>query len=163
LFAIDIVCYSSCCFDHPLPPLFLSFSLMQVPGVYQALQLMADMQTVSRRPAPLWDEAVFAALRDLAATLRQQYSKPRKEEEEAAAKAAGAAVTALEGGSSSQDAVDSGEAEEERDARKLAVGPEEQAELLAERRAQQLQPACLKLIKDMIQRQQGGGGSAKHD
>ena len=139
--------------------------------MYQALQVMADMQAVSRRPAPLWDAAVDAALRDLAATLRQHYSKPRKEEQAAAAAAAAAGVGGEEGGQPESAGGDScgddsgGEADgdDERDARKLAVGAEEQAELLAERRAQQLQPACLKLIKDLLQRHGGGGSGGKHD
>jgi hypothetical protein len=122
----------------------------QVPAVFQALQLMADMQAVSRRPQPLWDAAVDAALRRLAATLRERYSKPRQEGEAEQAAAAGS------WSSSSQS-----EADDAADARKLAVDPQEQAELLAMRRAQQLQPSCLKLVKDLLHRHSGGGG--KHD
>ena len=51
---------------------------------------MADAQAVARRP--LWGGEVAAALRDLAATLRQQYGKPQQEAEEAAAAVAAEAA-----------------------------------------------------------------------
>ena len=132
----------------------------QVPAIFQALQLMADLQAVARRP--LWDAEVAAALRQLGDTLRQQYSKPRDEPDAAGAgecsgqAAAGAAQDAhAEAEQGAAKSVD-----ERADAAKLAVGAEEQAVRLAARRAQQLQPACLKLVKDLLQR---GGGSGKHD
>lgn len=123
--------------------------------MYQALQLMADMQAVSRRPQPLWDAGVDAALRGLSTLLREQYSKPRLEQQTPAA-----APAALgDDGTSAKYDDHAGEGlGDAQDALKLGVGPQEQAELMAQRRAQQLQPACLKLIKDLVQRQVGGGG-----
>ena len=133
--------------------------MLQVPAIFQALQLMADMQAVARRP--LWDGEVTAALRRLGDTLRQQYSKPR--DEAAAGGAAESSGRAAAGMAESGDgeAGEGGAAHaDEADAAKLALGAEEQAVVLAARRAQQLQPACLKLVKDLLQR---GGGSGKHD
>ncbi|PRW58348.1 hypothetical protein C2E21_2994 [Chlorella sorokiniana] len=132
----------------------------KVPALFQALQLMADVQAVARRP--LWDGEVAAALRRLGDTLRQQYSKPRDEAEAAGAASGSGKAAAGAAGSEKGLAGEQGEAERDvqADAAKLALGAEEQASLLAARRAQQLQPACLKLVKDLLQH---GGGSGKHD
>ncbi|PSC75105.1 hypothetical protein C2E20_1718 [Micractinium conductrix] len=122
----------------------------KVPGLYQALQLMADLQAVSRRPTPLWGGDMEAALRTLGGTLRTRYGRPRQEAEAAAA-----------GGAGNAAAIAAADAAEE--AKKLGRPAEEQAPLLAARRAAQLQPACLKLVKDLLHARRGGGGAGKHD
>jgi hypothetical protein len=127
---------------------------------------MADTTAVWRQPAPLWDGQVESALHQLAATLRQQYSKPRQE----AAKESDGGETVLQAateqdrphGTAKGDASLAGD--DAHDACKLALPPEQQAALLAQRRAQQLQPACLRLVKDLLQRPGAGGTSgSKHD
>ncbi|KAL4426358.1 hypothetical protein ABPG77_004652 [Micractinium sp. CCAP 211/92] len=141
----------------------------KVPGVLQALQLMADMQAVTRRTTPLWDSDVEAALRTLAVTLRQHYSRQRLEEQAAAATQTGASAASQETRRApvqmqqphQQDKEEEDkEGEEEEEARKLGRPAEEQAAVLAARHAARLQPACLKLIKDLLQLRGGGG---KHD
>lgn len=129
----------------------------------QALQLMADMQAVSRRPAPLWGADVEAALRTLADTLRHHYSRQRLEEHTTAANKEA-------GGSGEEGAAETAEGAaahaleerqlEEEEARKLGRPAGEQAAVLAARQAARLQPSCLKLVKDLLQRRAGGG---KHD
>jgi hypothetical protein len=134
---------------------------LQVPAVYQALQLMADVTAVWRRrpgQAALWGSEVDASLRQLATTLREQYGKPAAldaADTSVPADAAGSDGAAVEGDSDSDDG----------DAKKLAAAAAgEQAGVLAARRARQLQPACLKLVKDLLQAgQQGGGAPGKHD
>ena len=120
---------------------------------------MADAQAVARRP--LWGGEVAAALRDLAATLRQQYGKPQQEAEEAAAAAGGSSTQGEPAAEppSSGNAAREAAAHDRADAAKLAVGAEAAAARLAARRAQQLQPTCLKLVKDLLQQ----GGAGKHD
>ncbi len=130
---------------------------------------MADMQAVTRRTTPLWDSDVEAALRTLAVTLRQHYSRQRLEEQAAAATQTGASAASQE---TRRAAVqmqqphqqikeeEDKEGEEEEEARKLGRPAEEQAAVLAARHAARLQPACLKLIKDLLQLRGGGG---KHD
>lgn len=127
---------------------------------------MADVQAVARRP--LWAEGgeVDAALRALAGTLRQLYGRPRQEDEGAA----GSDAAGESGGQAS--ALDAAAAEgsgareelelevELEDEKKLATSQEDAAAALAARRAAQLQPACLKLVKDLLQRRAGAG---KHD
>ncbi len=124
---------------------------------------MADLQTVARRAQPLWGASLDSALRQLADTLRQQYGKPAEPDGsgggDGAAAGVGAQAAEQEAEGDGDEEESEGE-EEDHDHKKLAVGAEEQAELLAGRRARQLQPACLKLIKDLLQRQAGGG---KHD
>ncbi|KAL4430925.1 hypothetical protein ABPG75_006181 [Micractinium tetrahymenae] len=135
----------------------------KVPGVLQALQLMADLQAVSRRPAPLWGADVEGALRTLADTLRQHYSRQRQEEQAAAAGEAGSSAAAVAAGGLEGWAAEAGEQQrhdEAEEARKLGRPAGEQAAVLAARRAARLQPTCLKLIKDLLQRRAGGG---KHD
>lgn len=133
----------------------------------QALQLMADMQAVSRRPSPLWGADVEAALRTLADTLRQHYSRQRLEDQAAAAAAAaeqagssGAAPVLQEVGAAAAEGAEQQQHEDEEEAQKLGRPAEEQAAVLAARHAARLQPTCLKLIKDLLQRRAGGG---KHD
>jgi hypothetical protein len=130
--------------------------------VYQALQLMADVTAVWRRgpgQAALWGPGVDAALRQLAATLREQYGKP------AAVDAADTTMAADAAGPDGGDEHSGSSDSDDGDAKKLAaVAAGEQAGVLAVRRARQLQPACLKLVKDLLQAgQQGGGAPGKHD
>lgn len=175
--------------DRSLFPSRCSPPLPQVPGLYQALQLMADLQAVSRRPTPLWGGDMEAALRTLGGTLRTRYGRPRQEAEAAAAGGAGGDVPAAADSSSAAHggraadgtaeaaprdsateadaaignaaAIAAADAAEE--AKKLGRPAEEQAPLLAARRAAQLQPACLKLVKDLLHARRGGGGAGKHD
>lgn len=132
-----------------------------VPRLHAALRLMADLHAAApgRR---LWTPAVDAALRQLSMVLREHYGKP----DEAAAEAAGAAAAAANGvreqrgegegsGSSSSD-----DEHDERDRQKLGRSAEEQAAVLATRQAQQLQPLCLRLIKELLQKQ---GAAVKSD
>lgn len=126
-----------------------------MPALYQALQLMADVQAAARRP--LWGAGVEAALRCLADELRREHGRAAAAAaEDGAAGAAGAAGDAAAAGGEEEEDPDAA------DARKLAVGAGEAAAAAAARRARALQPACLKLCKDLLQRQAGGGGS-KHD
>lgn len=125
----------------------------------QALQLMADMQAVSRRPAPLWGVDVEAALRTLADTLRHHYSRQRLEEQTTAAGGSGEKGAAETAEGAAAHASEERQLEEE-EARKLGRPAGEQAAVLAARQAARLQPSCLKLVKDLLQRRAGGG---KHD
>lgn len=109
---------------------------------------MADVQAAARRP--LWGADVEAALRALAEQLRRKHGRAAAAAEEGAAAGTGDAAAGEE------------EDPDAADARKLAVGAAEAAAATAARRARALQPACLKLCKDLLQRQSGGGGS-KHD
>lgn len=126
----------------------------QVPVVYTALQLMADVQAVARRP--LWGGDVEAALRALSDTLRRKHGRSSEADAGAAGSSAAAGGEALSEEKEEEEEADAG------DAKKLAVGAAEAAAVATARRARQLQPACLKLVKDLLQRQ-GGLGSGKHD
>ena len=147
-----------------------------VPRLHQALRLMADLHTAARGRR-LWTPGVDAALRQLAGTLRERYAKPTHgaaEGGEASVGGGGAAAAAGMGGvegmtlsaAVAREATPAeaweqestgAEAElEAEEARKLGRPAEEQAALLALRRAQQLQPACLRLLKELLQKQGGG-------
>eukprot|EP00887_Chlorella_sp_A99_P005442 scaffold1.g5442.t1 len=134
-----------------------------VPRLHQALQLMADLQA-GARGRRLWLPEVEGALRALSATLRERYGKPPAGEEEGAGAASDEAATGRANGSAGPaEAEEAGAraaaaaeaAAEEAERRKLGRSAEEQAETLALRQARQLQPACLRLLKDLLHSKQG--------
>lgn len=132
--------------------------------MFQALQLMSDAQGVGGRP--LWGADVEAALRRLAATLREHYGRRLSDESAGGSSSSGGvaegAPAAAEGAADAVADAGAAAAADAADARKLAATAEEQAVVLAARRARQLQPQCLKLVKDLLQGQ-GGAAGGKHD
>lgn len=135
----------------------ISSAVLQVECTLGLLQLMWAVHQVARGRY-LWGGAPEAALHALGETLRQQSRQVTLGAE------AGAGVPQQPGSGDPQQGEPQGEesAEEEREAAKLAQSAGQQAALLATRRAAQLQPACHKLVKELLQR--GGGAAAgKHD
>ena len=137
----------------------------QVVRVLALLQLMAAVHQASRGRY-LWGAgagSVEAALRALGEALRQE-SRAATLGAEAGQQGAG------DGAAGERQQLPLGEQAEEAalaaseaaEVAKLAWSAEEQAAALAARRAGQLAPACLKLVKDLLQRQ-GGAGAGKHD
>lgn len=139
-----------------------------VPALHQALQLMSDLHTAARGRR-LWLPGVDSALRQLSALLRERYGKAAEAGRGGGSSGGSSGDAGLAGsegqavnqaaGSSAPEADDHEEQGDGEDERKLSRSVEEQAELLAQRRAQQLQPACLRLIKDLLQKQGGAGKS----
>ncbi|GAB4817946.1 hypothetical protein N2152v2_004992 [Parachlorella kessleri] len=161
----------------------------QAVGAMELLQLMAAVHHVSRPRYP-WPASVEASLRQLDAALKEHSRLSRQAAAtQAAAPAAGAAAkgqsldkpsssceqpssvqgtqrafvapkTSHGGGLQSEPGPAGQDGVDDEDSRKLRVASGTQAELLAERRVAQLQPVCLRLLKELLEKQGAGG---KHD
>lgn len=157
--------------------LLLLLPLAQVEHVLGLLQVMAAAHQVSR-PRYLWPADVEAALRQLSAAIREHSrqavagaEQQQQQQRQVAAEAGGgsgpseapaAAPTGVGDGNDEEGegcALAAAAAEQEEQL-KLARTAGQQAAALAARRAQQLQPVALKLLKDLLQKHSVSG---KHD